>query len=339
MGQIPDSDLDNSRFLSPPDSLFLKGLDDNIRDRGSSRTTPLIPHVSSTAGSIQMIEIDDPYITYPPLRSHILLTACQHEKLAYEAWQPFGHFGRTFTSLLLHLLRQAGHDLAEMTYISLFHTLKQWENRQKLQKQTPYVEGNNRTRILFSMTDPGCHFPVLLYKDGTFSVPTGSIHGVDAETEFTITNGKECFQGLEPSEVSPLECSFSKLNNMTLQDDSRAEVTKWNQLHPKVFLQQMSQDGPSDSKEYDFVISQSSNRKRNLERRDGLIPRYVEAVIPFHSKDTSTDLVIIDAITRFNFHLHNCSGSNTIGKKLSIKLEHLLPLPPVRVPGTVYRSV
>ena len=339
MGRIPDSDLENSRFLAPPNSLFPKGLDDDIRDRGGSRTTPLIPHISSTAGSIQMIEIDDPYFTYPPLRSHVLLTACQHDELAYEAPLPSGHFGGTFTSLLLHLLRQPGRDLAETTYIGLFHTLEQRENRLRLQKQTPYVEGDNRTRILFSMTDPGRHFPVLLHEDGTFSVPTGSIHGVDAQTEFTVTNGKECFQGLKPSEISPLKCSFSKLNDVTLQDDSRAEVTKWNRLHPKVFLQQTSQDGPSDSKEYDFVISQSSNGKRNLERRDGLIPRYAEAVIPFHSKDASPDLVIIDAISRFNFHLHNCSGSNTIGEKLSIKLEHLLPLPPVGAPGTVYRPV
>jgi hypothetical protein len=340
MGRIPDSELENSRFLPPPDLLFPKGLDDDIRDRGGNRTTPRIPHIVCTADSIPTMEVDDPYATYPPLTSHVLLTACQHDELAYEArLSSDDHYGGTFTTLLLKLLRQPGRDLAETTYIGLFHTLEQRENRLQLKKQTPYVEGDNRTRILFSMTDPGRHFPVLLQEDGTFSVPAGSIHGVDAETEFTITNGKECFQGLKPSEVSPLECSFSKLDNVTLQDDSRAEVTKWSRLHPKVFLQQPSQDGPSDSKEYDFVISQSSNGKRNLERRDGLIPCYAEAVIPFHSKDAATDLVIIDAISRFNFHLHNSSGSNTIGEKLSIRLERLLPLPHVRAPGTVYRPV
>jgi hypothetical protein len=199
MGRISDSDLSNSRFLPPPDSLFPKGLDDDIRDRGGNRTTPRIPHIFSTAGPIPTIEIDDPYATYPPLRSHVLLSACQHDELAYETpLSPGGHFGGTFTSLLLDLLRQPGRDLAETTYIGLFHTLEQQENKSRLQKQTPYVEGDNRTRILFSMTDPGRHFPVLLHEDGTFSVPTGSIHGVDAETEFTITNGKKCFQSLKP---------------------------------------------------------------------------------------------------------------------------------------------
>lgn len=324
MGRIPDSDIENSRFIAPPESSYPKGLDDDIWN-----TDPTLP-----------TEIDDPYIPYPPLTSHVLLAACQHNELAYEErLSTAGHHAGAFTSLLLDILRQPGRSLTETTYIGLFHTLEQPENKLRLPKQTPYVEGDNKTRVLFSMTDLGRHFSVSLRDDGTFSVAAGSIHGVDAETEFTITSGKERLQGLKPFQVFPLRCAFKKPDYMTLQDYSRAQVTKWNQLHSKVLFQQ-TPDDRSDSQDYDIVISQSPKGRTHwqLDRRDGLIPCYAEKVIPLTPQGAQADLstpnaqtsAMIAAVTHFNFHLLRESRSNIIGEKLRVKLECLSPLPAQR---------
>lgn len=315
MGRIPDSDLQHSRFLAPPDSLFPRGLDENIWN-----TDRILP-----------TEIDDPYLPYPSLRSHVLLAACQHDELAYEVPPSTGgqHVG-AFTTLLLDLLRQPGRNLTETTYVSLFHTLEQRENKSRLPQQTPYVEGHNKTRVLFSMTDLGRQLSVVLNDNRTFSVPAGIIHGVDNETEFAITSGKERFQSLKPSQVLPLNSIFKKLDSMNLQDDSRAVITKWNRPHLKVFFQQ-SHDGPSDLHDYDVIVSRSPNGSMTLERQDGLIPRYAETVVPFTVQDAAEDLsrsntqasAVIDIITRFNFHLLCQSSSNIVGKKLTVKLERL----------------
>jgi hypothetical protein len=203
VGRIPDSDLEISRFLAPPDSPFPKGLDDDIWN-----TDPILPK-----------GIDDPYVPYPPLRSHVLLAACQHDELAYETpLSTAGQHAGAFTTLLDNL-RQPGRTLTETTYIGLFHTPEQPENKSRLPRQTPYVEGENKIRILFSMTDFGRQFPVLLHEDGSFSVAAGTIHGVDRETEFAITSCKNRFEGSKPFKVSPLSCSFSKSHDLTLRDD------------------------------------------------------------------------------------------------------------------------
>ncbi|KAF8810852.1 hypothetical protein BYT27DRAFT_6477771 [Phlegmacium glaucopus] len=315
MGRINNSDLEDSRFLAPPDSPFPKGLDEDIWNLDCARSPT---------------EIQDHHLPYPPLTSHILLAACQHDELAYEI-STGGHRSGAFTSLLLNILRQPGRNLTETTYIGLFHTLERPENKSRLPKQTPYVEGDNKTRILFSMTDLGRQFPVSLSKNETFSVPAGTIHGVDEETEFTITSGEECFEGLKPFHVSPLSSSFKKLGRMFLKDDAKAGVTKWNQFHPKVFVRQSPYDRPSDSLDYDVVISRSPHGGMKLERQDELIPHYAESNIQFTPEDNSLGLstpnshisTIIDAVTRFNFHLLLRSSSSTIGDKLQVKLERL----------------
>ncbi|KAF8810549.1 hypothetical protein BYT27DRAFT_7186342 [Phlegmacium glaucopus] len=162
------------------------------------------------------------------------------------------------------------------------------------------------------MTDLGRQFPVLLSKNEMFSVPAGTIHGVNEETVFTIKSGEDRFEGLKSIHVLPLSSRFDK-------------------LHPKVFLQQSS-NGPSgsDSPDYDVVISQSPDGSMKLERRDELIPHYAESDIHFTPREASLDLstpnthisTIIDAVTRFNFHLLQ-SSSNDIGDKLHVKLERL----------------
>ncbi|KAF8814529.1 hypothetical protein BYT27DRAFT_7230475 [Phlegmacium glaucopus] len=311
MGRIPDSDLENSRFLEPPGSPFPRGLDEGVWNTAASSVT----------------EIQDPYLPYPPLSSHVLLAACQRDEVAYEA-STGDHYSGAFTSLLLRLLREPERSLTETTYIGLFHALQRQENKSRLPKQTPYIEGNNKTRILFSMTDLGHQFPVSLSENGKFSVPAGTIHGVDGETEFRIISGNDCFK-LKPFHVLPLSSSFV-LGGMPLKVDSRANIIKWNLLHPKVFVQQSS-DGPSDMLDYDVVISQSADGSMNLERRDELIPRYAESDIQFTPRDASLELstadthtsTIIDAVTRFNFYLLLQSKSNDIGDNLHVKLEHL----------------
>jgi hypothetical protein len=313
MGRVLD--LENSRFIEPPRLPFPKGLDEDIWSRARIATV-----------------IQDPLLPYPPLTSHVLLAACQRDELAYEVPPSTGdHYSGAFTTLLLDLLRQPGRNLTETTYIGLFHTMEQEENKSQLPKQTPYVEGNNKTRILFSMTDLGRQFPVLLSKNGTFSVPAGNILGVNEKTVFTIKSGEDCFKGLKPIHVLPLSSHFEKLDGISLKDDSRAHVTKWDQLHAKVFVQQSS-NGPSDSLDYDVVISQSPGGKMKLKRRDELIPRYAESDIHFTTREASLKIStpnthisnIIDGITRFNFHLLQ-SSSNDIGDRLHVKLERLSP--------------
>ena len=307
------SDSQNLRFLEPPDSPFPRALDEDLWN--SDRIT------------------DDPYLPNSSLRSHVLLAACQHDEFAYEAPMRGGPHVGAFTSLLLDLLQQpeCNPSLTETTYVGLFHALQQREYKSRLYNQTPYVEGDNKTRVLFSMKDLGRQFLVSLNDDGTFSVAAGTIHGIDNETEFAITSGEERLQSLKPSQVLPLSCIFSKIDNVNIRNDSRAEVTKWNRPHPRVFYQKIHENGPLDSQDYDLIISELPNEGMKVERRDGLIPRYAEKVIQFtsydasvnHSTPTSQISVIVDAITRFNFHLLRQSTSNIVGEKLRVKLERL----------------
>ena len=297
MGRIPD--LENSRFLAPPESPYPTGLDDDIASRGPSRPT----------------EFDD------PLKTHVLLAACQHDEPAYEGHQLTGQYGGDFTSLLLDLLRDPKRNLNKTTYIGLFHTLEQQKYKSRLPKQTPYVEGDNKTRILFKTTCPGNHFPVLLDDDGSFSVAAGTIHGVELETEFTITSGDDSFPGLKPHTVSGVRSTFHKLDDKTLRDDSTAKVIKLNQPLIKVLLKETSGD-PSNSEDNDVVISPSSDGWK-VERRDKVIPRYAQASVPLQIKGTprtrDTDHAITDAITHFTFHLlhrKRISADNYLGVKL-----------------------
>jgi hypothetical protein len=322
----------NSRFIKPPPLPFPEGLDEDIWKRARLATN------TDKQDSL----LPSPYT---PLTSHTLLAACQRDELSYEERISADHYYGAFTTLLLDLLRQPGRNLTETTYIGLFHTMERQENKTRLPMQTPYVEGDNKTRILFSMTDLGRQFPVLSSTDETFSVPAGAILGVNEKTLFTIKSGDDRFEGLKPIHVLPLSSRFEKLDGISLKDDSRAYVTKWDLPHIKVFVQQSSNaSGPSDSLDYDVVIShwrlESPDGRMKLERRDGLIPRYAESVISFTPREATLELSntdshishIIDAVTRFNFHLFqnnskdigdNRDTSKDIGDRLHVKLERL----------------
>jgi hypothetical protein len=303
MGRIPD--LENSRFLPPPDSPYPTGLDDDIASRGTTRPT----------------EIDD------PLKTHILLAACQRVELAYEACQSTGRYGGDFTSLLLDLLQERNRNLKETTYIGLFHTLGQREYKSRLPKQTPYVEGDNKTRTLFKTTGPVPYFPVLLENDGSFSVAAGTIHGINPDTEFTITSGNDNFPGLKPHTVSGVRSSFhkSELGGKILRDDSRAEVPQLNQSLIKVLLKE-APDDPSNSEGNDVVISLSPDGFWKVERRDRVIPLYAKSVVQVKGTPQGTRRTghaIADAITHFTFHLLQ-SKPTSIGDDLGFKLERLV---------------
>ncbi|KAF8810865.1 hypothetical protein BYT27DRAFT_6478243 [Phlegmacium glaucopus] len=210
LGREP-SDLENSRIgIPPPSSPFPKGLDKEIWECADK--LPKHPH-----------------LPHAVLNSHILLAACQRGEIAYEERTGRGRF----TNLLLKILREPERNLAKTTYIGLVRALERPDNKPQIPKQTPYVEGNNKTRILFSMRDPGRCFLVSSIENGKFSVPAGRIHGVDKETEFTITSGQGRFFILKPIEVLPLRSIFKKLDGM--EDDSTAEITKWNKWN-KIFL-------------------------------------------------------------------------------------------------------
>lgn len=299
MGRIQD--LENSRFLDPPESPYPTGLDDDIASRGPTHPT----------------EIDD------PLKTHVLLAACQHDDRAYEARQWTGQYGGDFTSLLLDLLRDPERDLTKTTYIGLFHTLGQQKYKSRLPKQTPYVEGDNKTRILFKMTCPVHHFPVLLGDDGSFSVAAGTIHGVDLQTEFTITSGDDSLSGLKPHTVSGVRSSFHKLDDKTLRDDSTAKVPKLpvNQSLIKVLLKETPGD-PSNSEGNDVVISPSSDGFWKVERRDKVIPCYAKDFVEIKSGTAGID-AITDAITHFTFHLLHRKPTST-DNFLGVKLERLV---------------
>ncbi|KAF8810861.1 hypothetical protein BYT27DRAFT_7161418 [Phlegmacium glaucopus] len=289
LGRKP-SDLENPRGIPSPKLPFPKDLDKEIWECADK-----LPK--------------DPHLPHALLNSHILLAACQRDEIAYE--ERTGRRGR-FTNLFLKVLREPECSLAKTTYIGLVHTLERPENKPQIPKQTPYVEGNNKTRILFTMRDPGRCFLVSSIEDGKFSVPAGTILGVDKETEFTITSSQGCVDRLKPIEVLPLRSIFVKPDGM--EDDSTAEITKWN----KVFL--VPDIRPSDSLDYDVIHSQLADGSVKLERRDGLIPCYSEREVQFTQQQAS---MLIDAVTHFNFHLLHQSSSNDIGHKLHVKLEQL----------------
>ncbi|KDR71639.1 hypothetical protein GALMADRAFT_794930 [Galerina marginata CBS 339.88] len=327
-GMGRDSDIENARYLPPPNSPFPQGLDSDIWDKEISNSRA---HPTS--------HVQDPYVPYPSLKSHVLLAACQHDELAYEGSTTVGNrYTGAFTSILLDVLRHPECILAETTYIGLFHTLESPGNKTRLSKQTPYVEGDNKTKILFSTKDTGRYFPVSLSADGKVSAAVGTIHGVDKETLFVIISGNDRFQGLYPSKVMSLSCQFESLHHKTLKDDARAEVTKWNQPHLKVFIHPSRNCRSVSDPNYlaaDVAILSLDGSRLELERRDGLLPRYTErfiSVVPRDATGASESAIpntlghtsaIIIAMTHFNFHLLRQNRSNTVGDKLTVKLERL----------------
>ena len=302
------SDLENARFLPPPDSSFPEGLDDKFWKWNEDNDN------LDSARHLPKTVLDD-HLPYASRRSHVLLAACLATEVAFETTSHAG----AFTTLLLTVLKQC--NLAETTYLHLYDILLHPDN--KLARQTPFVDGVNKTRILFSTTDIGRNtFSVTPNKDGTFSVAAGSIHGVDKETEFAIKSGKDCFK-LTPFTVFPLTCRFSSPSNKPIVAGSRAEVTQWNRPHLKVFFQQPTSKlsvSVDDHRLADVALSLLPDGKIQLERRDPLIFHYAERFLSIPSANTS---VIFDAISHFNFYLYRQSPSKSVDKDLSVKLERI----------------
>ena len=301
------SDSENARFIPPPDSPFPEGLDKEIWKWNEDNLESRLPET-----------VLDVHLPYPSRKSHILLAACKAEEVAFETTSD-GHYSGAFTTLLLTIFKQC--DLASTTYINLFDILLHPEN--KLTKQTPFLDGVNKTRILFSTTDFGRNiFSVLPNKDGTFSVAAGSIHGVDLETEFAITSGQDYFK-LKPRTVSSFTCSFASPGDMHIAAGSRAEVIQWNRPHLKVFFSQptsrlsVSVDHPQLA---DVVVSLLSSGDIQLERRDQLLLYYAKPFVSIHPRDISA---IFDAISHFQFYLYLQSKPIFVGNHLSVKLERI----------------
>ncbi|KAF8814528.1 hypothetical protein BYT27DRAFT_7249927 [Phlegmacium glaucopus] len=193
------SDLENSRIgIPPPSSPFPKDLDKNVWECADKRPK-------------------DPDLPHAVLNSHILSPRAS-----------------VMRSPMKNILREPERSLAKTTYIGLVRTLERPDNKPQIPKQTPYVEGNNKTRILFSMSDPGRCFLVSSIENGKFSVPADTILGVDKETEFTITSGEKRFHRLKPIYVLP-----------STSTDIR----------------------PSDSVDYDVIHSQFADGSVKLERK------------------------------------------------------------------------
>ena len=304
MGRV--SDLENARFLPPPDSPFPKGLDVKIWNWNEEILDSLPSAV---------LDVHLPYLSHNP---HVLLTACLAEEVASETASQDGSYSGAFTTLLLTVLKRC--NLAQTTYLHLSDILLHPDNT--LAKQTPCVDGVNKTRILFSTTDFGRNtFSLSWNEDGTFSVAAGSIHGVDLETEFAITSGKDCFI-LTPGTVSPLTCTFSRPSDKLRVVGSRAEITKWNRPHLKVFFRQPTSrlSVSVDHQDADVAFSLSSNGDILLERRDSLLLHYAEHFISIPSTNISA---IFDAVSHFNFYVYHQSKSNFVGKDLSVELERI----------------
>ncbi|KAF8811440.1 hypothetical protein BYT27DRAFT_7231665 [Phlegmacium glaucopus] len=309
-GMGRDSDSENARFLPPPDSPFPKGLDNEIWKWNEDNLNSRLPTT-----------VLDVHLPYPSRKSHVLLAACLAEEVAFETASQDGHYSGAFTTLLLTVLKRCNP--AETTYLHLFDILLHPKN--KLPKQTPFVDGVNKTRILFSTTDFGRNtFSVSLKNDGTLSVAAGSFHRVDLETEFAITSGKDRFK-LKPHTVSSFTCSFLRPSNTLLAADLRAEVIKWNRPHRQVFSSQLTSlstlsELVNQRELTDVTFSLLSNGTIQVERRDPLLILYAKRFISIPPGVTSA---IFEAISRFNFYLYLQSESHPVGNRFRMKLERI----------------
>ena len=198
----------NARFSSPPDSAFPAGLDENIWKWYDDN-------------------LDSPVLNvHASRKSHVLITACAAHELAYETSSD-GYTSGDFTTLLLEVFRKC--NLTSTTYLHLSDILLHQEN--KLTNQTPSVQGLNKNRILFSTTEVGPNNFSVLLKDQTFSVAAGFIHGVDKNTEFTITSGRTFKLIVAPCTVSATTCSFNL--KLLLSEVLNAEVIGWSPSRPR----------------------------------------------------------------------------------------------------------
>ncbi|KDQ58320.1 hypothetical protein JAAARDRAFT_206269 [Jaapia argillacea MUCL 33604] len=135
----------------------------------------------------------------PGLHTHVLLAACHPDERAMEITvkgeKGIKRPGGYFTSNLLKTLKATplpktsySNLLAKVKVLSQMVADRENEGQQKLCRQTPQCEGNNKGRLMFDGKAIGVDkrlVPVAV-QDGMMQVDAGEIHGVSLGTEFSI---------------------------------------------------------------------------------------------------------------------------------------------------------
>ncbi|CAE6337987.1 unnamed protein product [Rhizoctonia solani] len=131
-------------------------------------------------GSRDLVDPTSLRISYPSMRSHVLLAACGHGQCS---WEKDGQ--GVFTKALLCLLEKRNID--SMTY--------KWciENMPKLETETtqsPVCEGANMDRIFFNSKVPGADFSFISIETQgqTSYLQAGLAHGIAPGSKFEIRN-------------------------------------------------------------------------------------------------------------------------------------------------------
>ncbi|KAF8153827.1 caspase domain-containing protein [Crassisporium funariophilum] len=300
----------NARYLPPPSSPFPASLDKSIWNLETENVQSRLPTALN------------PSLPFSALKSHVLVAACQPGEVAFETALKAGKYSGAFTTLLLKVLKQC--NLGETTYLHVLNRLA--DPQHKLNNQNPLVQGDHKSRILFSMSDLGRNtFSVSSKTDKEFSVAAGTIHGVDGETEFRITSGRDLHRA-KPSRVLPLSSVFTNLDEWSITAGSRAEVVKWNRPRQKVFVAKRKDDHSieDDHQETGVSLTLADDKHIELERLDPLLLQYAKRFITVMPGDHSG---IEDAIYHFNFFLYNQNEHHPVGNRLSVKLERLVEIP------------
>ncbi|TFY61508.1 hypothetical protein EVJ58_g4466, partial [Rhodofomes roseus] len=301
---------------------------------------------------------------WPAMRSHILLAACRLDETAIEnrvtlsSKESITVTRGLFTLHLLTFLREAHTDqklLAQLTYADLPGRLEKESpdtaklyGRALLDKQHPVCEGQNRDRLLFSLTRGGPGEPsyAVVRSGGKIWVEAGSSVGIRKGTRFAVNTATGADGAPRKGGVTVLQADDvqSDLCRCTVMQDTdnppahltegiRATVVRWSPEAMRVWAPGLRLPAGtavpfafslvSDKQKCDISLELDKVKTRwVLTRFDPLTIQYASSKSLSLDANVTRATDILEHVAHWNFHMYRTSDvSKTDRQQLRVKVE------------------
>ncbi|KAH9913831.1 uncharacterized protein B0H18DRAFT_1125977 [Fomitopsis serialis] len=290
--------------------------------------------------------------------SYILLAACRATEKAKEMRCSYDSPGAgmpenvrgVFSANLIQTLRTMGRERLEaLTYARLMDDLprRAIHSLPSLLEQHPQCDGTHSDRVLFStrrLPDAPDSFILIRHGD-TWHVRAGTIHGITKGTQFALPpplSGIQAKGGVifEAENVWPTTCEVPCRSAGVEFDSSipqRVVVTHWNQpisLATRVYVRRTPGDDglaintralyrvTHDEDAFDLTLDAIPGGWR-IERFDPLVTRFFGSrrVLEVAGRSSAHATGVLDAISRFNFHLYRSNVDVAVDKELRLTVQ------------------
>ncbi|KAH9913837.1 uncharacterized protein B0H18DRAFT_157028 [Fomitopsis serialis] len=256
-----------------------------------------------------------------------------------------------FSANLIRTLRITGKErLGALTYAHLMDDLPRRAIHPfpSLLEQHPQCDGIHSDRVLFSTRRiPDAPDSFILIRQGhTWRVQAGTIHGITEGTQFALSSTLSGIQAkgevkLEAENVWPTTCEAPCSSAGVELDSSipqRVVVTHWNQpisLATRVYVRRTpGDDGLAINARALYRVTHDESDARDLilgaipggwrlERFDPLVTHFYGSarVLEVAGSSSAHATRVLDAVSRFNFHLYRSNVDVAIDKELCLTVQ------------------